>query len=89
MENDPVFLVFQLIQTWLSGVFGTIGITGASLIRWYPVDICRCPGWATMVQKVKTGFPVLGRPGSGFPDFFRDQRDPELKPVLLVPLSCL
>ena len=64
-----VFRNFRPIRKRKSGFFGTVGILRSSPICRYPADVCRCPGWATIGQNGKTGFPALARSGSGIPDF--------------------
>ena len=64
-----VFRIFRPIRKRKSGFLGTVGILRSSPIRRYPVDVCRCPGWATIRQNGKTGFPALARSGVGNLEF--------------------
>ena len=78
----PVFSVFRIfrpIRKRKSKFLGTVGILRSSPILRYPVDVYRCPGWATMGQNGKTGFVALAQYGSGIPDFQWHQRDPQVK----------
>ena len=84
-----VFRIFRPNRKRKSGFLGTVGIPGSSPIRRYPVEVCRCTDWATIMQNGKTSFPALARSGSGIPDFWWHQRDPQVKPDPWVPLPCL